>query len=133
MAVTPNFVAESHRPFRGKITTDTPVVTQKPGRDAAPSSPFGDLTGEVLPPITPGEILAEEFMAPLGLSARGLAAELSVPPNRISEIIKARRAITADTAIRLERYFGVSAEFWLNLQMSYELRVARINADIKNT
>ncbi|MCX8506395.1 MAG: HigA family addiction module antitoxin [Alphaproteobacteria bacterium] len=95
------------------------------GQDTPPPSPFGELSGDVLPPIAPGEILAEEFMAPLELSARGLAAELSVPPNRISEIIKARRAITADTAIRLERYFGVSAEFWLTLQMSYELRLAR--------
>ncbi|MDI9349288.1 MAG: HigA family addiction module antitoxin [Candidatus Symbiobacter sp.] len=86
---------------------------------------MGTLEGDALPPVTPGEILAEEFMQPLGLTARGLAAKLGVPPNRISEIIKGRRMLTADTALRLEAHFGVSAEFWLNLQMNYDLRVAR--------
>ena len=78
-----------------------------------------------LDPIPPGEILREEFMRPLGLSINALARELDVPPNRISEIVNGRRAISADTALRLGKYFGVSPEIWLDLQSDYELRVAR--------
>ena len=76
-----------------------------------------------LPAIHPGEHLREE-MAELGLSARALAAALDTPVNRITQILRAQRAATADTALRLGRYFGTSAEFWLNLQKSYELRLA---------
>lgn len=76
------------------------------------------------PPVTPGEILLEEFMRPLGLSARQLARALGVPVNRISQIIKGQRAITASTALRLARYFGTSPELWLNLQSHFELRRA---------
>jgi antitoxin HigA-1 len=72
-------------------------------------------TSELLPLITPGEILREEFMDPSGLSANALAQELRVPANRILAILKGTRGITADTALRLSRYFGNSAEFWLNL------------------
>jgi antitoxin HigA-1 len=78
-----------------------------------------------LAPIPPGEILREEFMRPLGLSINRLARDLAVPPNRISAIVNARRAITADTALRLGKYFGTSPELWLDLQSDYELRVAR--------
>jgi addiction module HigA family antidote len=81
-----------------------------------------------LNPIRPGEILREDFMRPLGLSMNALARGLGVPPNRISAILSGRRAITADTALRLERYFGVGAQTWLNLQSSYELRVAQRRA-----
>ncbi len=76
-----------------------------------------------LPPIHPGEILRDE-MAELALSANALARLLDVPPNRISEILNGRRGISADTALRLARFFGTTAQFWLNLQQSYDLAVA---------
>jgi addiction module HigA family antidote len=75
-----------------------------------------------LPPIHPGEILADE-MAELGLSANALARSLDVPANRISEIVGGRRAVSADTALRLAHYFGTTARFWLNLQLSHDLAV----------
>ena len=78
-----------------------------------------------LDPIPPGEILFEEFMQPLGISMNALARELAVPPNRISEIVNGKRAVTADTALRLVRYFGTGAELWLNLQTDYDLRIVR--------
>ena len=71
--------------------------------------------------ITPGEILAEDFLAPLGLTQYRLARDIGVPPRRINEIIKGQRSITADTALRLGRYFKMSAQFWLNLQSHYDL------------
>ena len=89
-------------------------------------------------PISPGEILFEEFVQPLGISINALARDLSVPPNRISEIVNGKRAITADTALRLARCFGTSAELWLNLQTDYALRTARracgadINAQVRS-
>ena len=79
----------------------------------------------LLDPIPPGEILNEEFMKPLALSANQLARDIDVPPGRISEIINGKRSITADTALRLGKYFGVSPEIWLNLQVDYDMRVAR--------
>lgn len=84
---------------------------------------------ELLDPITPGVILKEEFMEPLGLSANRLARELDVPANRISAIVAGERGITADTALRLGLYFSTEPEFWLNLQTNYDLRVARRNAE----
>lgn len=75
--------------------------------------------------IPPGEILYEEFMKPLGLNINTLAKDIDVPPGRISEIIRAKRAITVDTALRLGKYFNVSPEMWLNLQADYEIRIAR--------
>jgi len=78
-----------------------------------------------LPPIHPGEILREEFMKPRGLSQNALARALNVPPRRINEIVLEKRAITADTALRLARYFGASAEMWAGLQADYDLRLAR--------
>lgn len=82
-------------------------------------------TARMLDPISPGEILMEEFMRPLGISINALARALAVPANRISGIVNGKRAITADTALRLGKYFGVSPEVWLDLQSDYELRVAR--------
>ena len=87
---------------------------------------FSDVSdGERLAPVTPGDVLREEFMAPLGLSARALARDMGVPPNRITEILNGERAVSAETAILLERRFGSSAKFWLNLQASHDLEVAR--------
>lgn len=80
---------------------------------------------DLLSPITPGEILKEEFMDPHGISASALARDMDVPANRISEIIAGRRAITADTALRLGTYFGIEPQFWLNLQTDHDLRAAR--------
>jgi addiction module HigA family antidote len=76
-------------------------------------------------PVHPGEMLREEFMKPLGISINGLALELHVPVTRISEIVNERRGITADTALRLARHFGTSADFWMNIQKDYELTLAR--------
>jgi addiction module HigA family antidote len=76
-------------------------------------------------PIHPGEILREEFMIPLGLSANALAIALRVPAPRINDIARERRAISADTALRLARYFGTSAEFWLGLQADYDMKIAQ--------
>jgi len=78
---------------------------------------------QLLAPIHPGEILREEFLEPLGISINRLARDLDVPPNRVSLIVNGVRAITADTALRLGKYFGVSPELWLNLQATYDLRV----------
>jgi addiction module HigA family antidote len=82
-------------------------------------------TSKLLGPITPGEILREDFMVPLDISINKLARDLSVPPNRISEIVNGKRSISADTALRLQRYFGVEAQFWLNLQTEYDLRMMK--------
>jgi len=79
-------------------------------------------------PIHPGEILREEYMAPLGLAANALARALGVTPARINDIVRERRGITGDTALRLARYFGTDAQSWLNLQAAYDLRVAEIEA-----
>ncbi len=81
-----------------------------------------------LDPVPPGEILLEEFMKPMTLSINALARDIDVPPSRISEIIKGKRAITADTALRLGKYFGVSPEIWLDLQTDYDLRAMRRRA-----
>jgi antitoxin HigA-1 len=83
------------------------------------------MAARLLDPIPPGEILHEEFMKPLGVSINALAREIAVPPNRISAIVSGKRAITADTALRLGKYFGVSPELWLGLQADYDLRVAK--------
>lgn len=78
-----------------------------------------------LGPIHPGEILQEEFLRPLGLSQNRLGIDLGVPPQRVGDIVRGRRGVTADTALRLARYFGTTPQFWLNLQSRYELDVAR--------
>jgi addiction module HigA family antidote len=85
----------------------------------------------------PGEVLAEEFLVPLGMSVNALALALRVPANRIGAIVKGERSVTADTALRLARFFGTSAEFWMNLQAMYDLTKARaelgatIDSDVK--
>ena len=76
-------------------------------------------------PIHPGEILREEFLVPLGLTAHALALALHVSAPRINDIVRERRAITADTALRLSRFFGTSAEFWMGLQADYDMAIAR--------
>jgi len=88
---------------------------------------------KILDPITPGEILRDDFMKTLAISINQLARDLSAPPNRISEIVNGKRTITADTALRLQRYFGIEAQFWLNLQNEYDLRMMKrkIWADIE--
>ena len=80
---------------------------------------------ELLAPIHPGEILQEEFIAPLGLSQNRVALAIRVPARRINEIVLGKRSVTADTALRLGRYFGTSAQFWMNLQGRYDLDVAQ--------
>jgi addiction module HigA family antidote len=79
---------------------------------------------KLLDEIHPGEILLEDFMKPLGITARQLAADIDVPPSRISELVNGQRPITADTALRLGLFFGMEARFWLNLQAEYDIRVA---------
>ena len=80
---------------------------------------------KLLDPIHPGEILMEEFLKPMGINLSALARDINVPTGRISQIVGGKRAITADTALRLGKYFGVSPEMWVGLQSDYELRVAR--------
>lgn len=77
--------------------------------------------GVKIPPIHPGEILFEEFLEPMGVSQNRLAVSISVPPRRINEIVHGKRRITADTALRLGRFFGTSGQFWINLQSRYDL------------
>ena len=79
------------------------------------------MTREKIPPVHPGEILLEEFLKPMGLSQNRLSLDLGVPPRRINEIVQGKRRVTADTALRLGRYFGMSPQFWLGLQMDYDL------------
>lgn len=84
-----------------------------------------------LPQIHPGEILMEEFLEPMGISQYRLAKDISVPPRRINEIVHGKRSITADTALRLGRFFGMSPEFWLNLQTHYDLEVTEDSQVLK--
>lgn len=83
------------------------------------------MSSRKVPPVHPGEILLEEFLKPLGVSQHRLAKDVSVPPRRINEIVRGSRAITADTALRLARFFGTSERFWMNLQTRYELEVEK--------
>lgn len=94
---------------KSSITTKT-RRTAKPGR---------------LPPVHPGEVLLEEFLKPMSITQYRLAKDISVPPRRVNEIVLHKRGITADTALRLGRYFGTSEQFWLNLQSEYDLDVER--------
>ena len=92
---------------------------------------------KVIPPIHPGEILMEEFLKPLGISQYKLTKDINVPARRINEIVLGKRGITADTALRLAKFFGASAEFWLRLQSQYDLDVtseelgARLNQEVR--
>lgn len=81
------------------------------------------MTKKKLPPIHPGEILEEEFLKPMGISQYRLAKDISVPPRRINEIVHGKRSITADTALRFGKFFGISAPFWLNLQTRFDLEI----------
>lgn len=83
-----------------------------------------------LEPIHPGEILLEEFLQPMGISINRLARDIQVPPGRISTIVNGKRAISADTALRLSAYFGTSPELWLNLQTDYDLRITRRSIEL---
>ena len=95
-------------------------------REDAGEIDFSDVAVEgALSAVTPGDVLLEEFMRPLSLSARAVARDLGVPANRVTEIIKGERSITADTALRLASRFGGTAEFWMRLQMAHDLEVAR--------
>ncbi|WP_029629478.1 HigA family addiction module antitoxin [Yaniella halotolerans] len=78
-----------------------------------------------IPPIYPGEILMEEFLEPMGITQHKLSVSIGVPPRRINEIVHGKRRISADTALRLGRYFGMTAQFWINLQSHYDLEVER--------
>lgn len=95
------------------------------------------MTDEKLNPVHPGEVLQEEFLKPMGLSQSRLALDIGVPPRRINEIVLGKRSVTADTALRLARYFGTSPQFWLGLQTDYELDIAaealggRLERDVK--
>jgi len=107
-------------PTRSRLLTTT-----KPQREVPELE-----EGARMPPLHPGEMLREDFMKPLGLSSNALAMKLRVPVTRISEIVRERRGITADTALRLARYFSMSAEFWMRLQMDFDLELA---ADAEET
>ena len=103
-------------PTRSRLSTTT-----EPALDGAELE-----EGARMAPLHPGEMLREEFMKPLGLSSNALAMELRVPVTRISEIVRERRGITADTALRLARYFNMSPEFWMRLQMDFDLESTAI-------
>lgn len=81
------------------------------------------MSDKKIPPVHPGEILMEEFLKPMGLSQNQIANDIGVPPRRINEIVHGNRRITADTALRLAHYFGMSPQFWLGLQMDYDLDI----------
>ena len=83
------------------------------------------MPADKLAPVHPGEVLLEEFLEPMGISQYRLATDIGVAPGRINQIVHGRRAVTANTALRLSHYFGTSARFWLNLQTGYDLDVAR--------
>ena len=86
---------------------------------------FSDvITGRLLPAVHPGEILHDDFLVPLGISVYELANAIKVPRSRVNDIVRGRRAVTADTAMRIARYFGTSANFWMNLQSKYEIEMA---------
>jgi addiction module HigA family antidote len=84
-----------------------------------------------IPPIHPVEILLEDFLEPMGISQYKLSKDISVPPRRINEIVRGKRSISADTALRLSRYFGLSERFWLNLQSRYDLEVEKDKLDVR--
>ena len=86
---------------------------------------INEMTSELLDEIHPGEILLEEFMKPMHITARQLAADIDVPPSRISDIVNGNRPITADTALRLALFFNMEERFWVNLQAEYDIRIAR--------
>jgi addiction module HigA family antidote len=114
----------------------TPRLISREDLDAGRVDFTGSKSAERLPPVHPGDVLRHDFLEPLGLSAHALALALRVPPNRITTILAGDRAVTAETALRLARYFGTTPAFWLNLQKAFELEVAerakgeRIRAEV---
>ncbi|HEX6641332.1 MAG TPA: HigA family addiction module antitoxin [Thermoanaerobaculia bacterium] len=98
------------------MTSKSSTTTKRP-RKAAKS--------DRLPPVHPGEVLLEEFLEPMNITQYRLSKDISVPPRRVNEIVLHKRGITADTALRLGRYFGTSEQFWLNLQSEYDLDIER--------
>jgi addiction module HigA family antidote len=109
-------VHDTGRGQRSRAVNLAPVPT---------TSPPARGRGRKLSPVSPGEILQEEFLRPLGISQYRLAKALTVPPRRINEIVHSKRAVTADTALRLARHFGTSERFWLNLQARYDLEIEK--------
>ena len=105
-------------PTKSKLRT---ITNRADTRRKAPATVHEDR----LPPVHPGEMLREEFLMPMGLSANALALAIRVPVTRVSEIVNERRGITADTALRLARYFRMTPEFWMNMQTHYDLEMAR--------
>jgi len=89
------------------------------------------MVAKLLKPIHPGEILYGEFMKPMEVSIYALARKIAVPPNRVGDIVNGKRSITADTALRLGKYFGVSPELWLGMQVDYDLRIAKRTTRLK--
>lgn len=108
------------RPTSGKFVAPKRAPARRASRQPETRLASGSPS---LPPVHPGEVLEEEFLIPLGLSAYRVATDIGVPPPRINDILLRKRAITADTALRLSRYFGTSATFWLGLQTDYDLDV----------
>ena len=104
------------KPYQAVAPTRSRSSTITVGRTA--------LAEQRIPPVHPGEVLLEEFLKPMGLSQYRLAKALGVPPQRIGDIVHGRRAVTADTALRLGRFFNMEAQFWLNLQARHDLEVA---------
>jgi len=109
---------------RGARAVKNEKVLERRRRLTEFSDPVGKMKKNGMRPVPPGEVLNEEFLKPLGLTANALAKAIGVPPNRITAILKDERGITGDTAIRLGTFFKTSAEFWMNLQMTYDLRNA---------
>lgn len=114
-------------PSKSKSLITTKVATKAAKRPVRKGDVGIRAEEKLLPAIHPGEILREEFMVPLEISINRLARDLHAPPNRISEIVNERRGISADTALRLARYFGNSPQFWINLQTAYDLELAGRN------
>ena len=109
-------------------TSRAPGECQHPSRDP-PMSRLSTTTEDERIRTHPGEVLREEYLKPLGMSARTLALAIGIPPNRLTEIVRERRSVTADTAIRLGKYFGTDARFWVNLQVSHDLSKAEAATD----
>ena len=111
---------------KSSITTEDNVMTiGREELDAGRVDLKGVATGKRIPLAHPGEILREDFLEPMGISVYALANSIKVPRSRINDIVRGRRAVTADTALRLARYFGTTPEFWINLQAHYDLEIVR--------
>jgi addiction module HigA family antidote len=106
--------------MRGRIRLKSSITTER-----------FEMAANKMRPIHPGEILREEYLLPLGMNAHALAMELRVPAPRINDLVRERRAVSPDTALRLARYFGTTAQFWLNLQGAYDLKQAEIESAAK--